>query len=140
MKAAAKGFCSVEGRRGVSIGILPGEYIETNSEHDCRPPAGYPNEFVEVLIQTHMMGSKAATHEAKMGPTSRNRVTVLSSDFVVAIGGGAGTRSEAELSVRLGKPIVFYGQSETWHADYPTIEHVNRTDDLMAALARAPRR
>lgn len=101
--------------------------------------ASHPNEFVEVLIQTHMMGSKAATHEAKMGPTSRNRVTVLSSDFVVAIGGGAGTRSEVELSAMLGKLIVFYGPSK-WHADYPSIERVNRTDDLMAALSRVHRR
>jgi uncharacterized protein (TIGR00725 family) len=140
MRAAAEGFFHVKPRKGVSIGILPGEYVVNGSRDDCQPSPGYPNEFVEVVIQTHLIGSKKPSHQEKIGPDSRNRVTVLSADFVVAVGGGDGTKSEADLAVRLGKPLVFYGPAESWHAEYPSVERVSSIADLSAALARAPRR
>ncbi len=91
MEAVGEGFASVAGRRGLSIGILP-----------AGPPPGYPNRWVDVPIHTHL----EALGDEGEAPQSRNHVNVLSSDVVVALPGGAGTRSEVALAVRYGKPLV----------------------------------
>ena len=43
-----------------------------------------------------------------MDPLSRNHINVLSSDVIVALPGGAGTRSEVELAVMYRKPVISY--------------------------------
>ena len=91
MAAVGEGFASVACRRGLSIGILP-----------AGPPPGYPNRWVDVAIQTHL----EALGDEGEAPRSRNHLNVLSSDVVVALPGGAGTRSEIALAVRYGKPLV----------------------------------
>jgi uncharacterized protein (TIGR00725 family) len=91
MEAVGEGFASVAGRRGLSIGILP-----------AGPPPGYPNRWVDVAIHTHL----EALGDEGEAPRSRNHVNVLSSDVIVALPGGAGTRSEVALAVRYGRPLV----------------------------------
>jgi uncharacterized protein (TIGR00725 family) len=91
MEAVGEGFASVAGRRGLSIGILP-----------AGPPPGYPNRWVDIAIHTHL----EALGDEGEAPRSRNHLNVLSSDVVVALPGGAGTRSEVALAVRYGRPLV----------------------------------
>lgn len=91
MAAVAKGFASVPGRAGLSIGVLP-----------AGPPPGYPNRWIDIAIHTHL----AALGDQGASPDSRNHVNVLTSDVVVALPGGAGTRSEIDLAVRYGKPLL----------------------------------
>src|SRR5262245_37123732 len=91
MEAVGEGFASVPDREGLSIGVLP-----------AGPPPGYPNRWVDIAIQTHL----AALGEDGESPASRNHLNVLSSDVVVALPGGAGTRSEVALAVRYGKPLL----------------------------------
>jgi uncharacterized protein (TIGR00725 family) len=99
MAAVCRGFASVPNRRGLSIGVLP-----------ARPPAGYPNEWVDIVIQTHLSarGSEGA------GAHSRNHINVLSSSVIIVLPGKAGTRTEMELAIYYRKPVIAYlGESGT---------------------------
>ena len=78
MDAAAAGAHS---RGGLAIGVLPGD-----------SPAG-ASEHLDVRIITGM-GS------------ARNVINVLSSDVVIACGGGAGTLSEVALALKHGRPVI----------------------------------
>lgn len=98
MAAVAEAFASVEGRAGLVLGVLP----STDGDPLCRPPAGYPNPWVEVAIATHLPLSGARGTE----PLSRNHVNVLTSDALVVLPGSAGTLSEARLALRYRRPIV----------------------------------
>src|SRR5262245_37692814 len=72
MTAVSRAFCSVEERRGLCIGIVPGDAAG-------RAPDGYPNPFVELAIRTHLPLRGTDGTEA----LSRNHVNVLSADVVV---------------------------------------------------------
>jgi len=106
MRAASRAFVAEPGRRGQCIGILR---------------AGVePNEFVEIPIRTHL----SLSGDRGTDPLSRNHVNVLTADVVVVLPGGAGTRSELELAVRYGRPVVVFIGSE-------------EVDDLNAAKVAA---
>ena len=102
MRAVSRAFAETPGRRGQVIGVLPlleGERV-----------GHYPNPFVEIPIRTHL------PHSGERGtdPTSRNHINVLTSDIVVALPGGTGTRSEVELCLLYGRPVCVWhdGSSE----------------------------
>ena len=95
MRDACRGFASVAGRRGVSIGVIP------RSPDGEEPKAGYPNPWVEIPIFTHLAG--------RLGPDgadSRNAINVLSAWKIVALPGREGTRAEIRLARRYGKPVL----------------------------------
>ena len=99
MSAVSRGFWEVENRRGSVIGVLP-----VNAPGEAQPPDGYPNPWVEISIRTHLYLSGRRGTELE----SRNHVNVLSSDVVIALPGSWGTRSEVELAVLYGRPLVAY--------------------------------
>ncbi len=101
MTAVSRSFVSVADRSGLAIGVLPGDVGERG---EYRPRPGYPNEHVEIVIRTHL----PLVGEHGADPLSRNHLNVLSSDAIVALPGGAGTRSEVELAVRYGRPVIRY--------------------------------
>lgn len=102
MTAVSRAFAGVPGRRGLVIGILPGEAV--GAQHVARP--GYPNPFVDIPIYTHLPLSGLEGTD----PRTRNHINVLSSDVVIALPGNEGTRSEVELAVRYARPVVaFFG-------------------------------
>lgn len=95
MRDVCRGFVSVAGRRGVSIGVIP------RSSDGDEPKAGYPNPWVEIPILTHLAG--------RLGPDgadSRNVINVLSAWKIIALPGREGTRAEIGLARRHGKPIL----------------------------------
>jgi len=100
MASVSRAFAETPGRTGLVIGILPG---------DPEPPPGYPNLWVEIVIRTHLPWSG----DRGTDPRSRNHVNVLSSDAVIALPGGAGTRSELVLAGRYGRPAIAFGAA--WH-------------------------
>src|ERR671934_202021 len=82
------------GGRGVSVGVLPG----------TPPPPGYPNAWVDVAIRTHL--PKRGAEGADV--LSRNHINVLSADVVIALPGGPGTRTEVQLALRYGRPLIAF--------------------------------
>lgn len=99
MSAVAEAFVGVAGRRGISLGVLPGDW------ESGLAPEGYPNPWVELTVRTHLPGRG----EDGGGRGSRNAINVMSADRVVILPGGAGTCSEAQLAVRFGRPVISFG-------------------------------
>lgn len=100
MTAVSRAFTRRPRTRGICIGIVP---CESDADR-ATPKAGYPNEFVELAIYTHLPYSGTqGTHDL-----SRNHINVLSCVAIVALPGEAGTASEIELAIRYGKPVIAY--------------------------------
>ena len=95
MRDACRGFASVAGRRGVSLGVIP------RSRDGDAPRAGYPNPWVEIPILTHLAGRRGPE-----GTDSRNSINVLSAWKIIALPGREGTRAEIRLAQRYGKPLL----------------------------------
>lgn len=121
MRSASRAFRAVEPREGAVLGILPGRAGPEGYE----PFEGYPNEFVEIAIRTHL----DRTGSEGKHPLSRNHLNVLTADVVVALPGGAGTASEVELALRYGRPVVL------WLGERGAIEGLR--PDLAAGLPAA---
>lgn len=119
MRAAAEAFVAVEGRRGISIGIVPGEVVEG----DYRPRPGYPNAGIELPVYTHLPLSGEQGRE----PMSRNHINILTAQALVVLPGGPGTAAEAMLGLLYEKPVILYGPSESFRR-FPA--GVERTDSL----------
>jgi uncharacterized protein (TIGR00725 family) len=111
MRAVARAFTQAPRVRGVSIGIIP---CRSERERGI-PKEGYPNEFVELAIHTHL------PHSAAYGldDLSRNHINVLSSRVVIALPGAAGTASEIALALRYGKPIAVHATDPSLLPDFP---------------------
>src|SRR5262249_29779612 len=93
MAAASRGFASVPGRRGVAVGVLP-----------AGPPAGHPNHLGAIAIRTPL--TKRGSEGADI--LGRNHINILSSDVIVALPGGPGTRTEVDLALHYGKPLIAF--------------------------------
>jgi uncharacterized protein (TIGR00725 family) len=100
MTSVSRAFVRSPKKSGICIGVIP-----CFSESDrLRPRDGYPNEYVELPIYTHLPYS---------GPRgkndlSRNHINVLSSVAVIALPGEHGTATEVSLAVDYGKPVIAY--------------------------------
>jgi uncharacterized protein (TIGR00725 family) len=103
MAAVTRAFVESPDRRGLAIGVLPAA------------GRGYPNEWVEIPIATHLPLSGAKGED----PRSRNHINVLSCDAIVALPGGAGTLSEVRLALRYSKSIVAWLEDRSELAGIP---------------------
>lgn len=127
MSAVAEAFAKVPGRRGHVLGILPG------GREGAGPRPGYPNPWVEIAIATHL----PLSGERGTEPLSRNHITVLSSDVVVALPGGAGTASEVSLALRYRRPLVAYLAAREQIEGLPAQARVESNFDEIKAFVRA---
>lgn len=120
MAAVSRGFTRVRNRKGVCVGVLPC----ANPEEPELGTPGYPNEYVEVPLQTHLhlTGKQGAEYE------SRNHIIVLSANVLVALPGEYGTSSEVHLAVRYTTPVIVHGPRLTSIPALP--EHVRWTPSL----------
>jgi len=120
MTAVSRAFTRAPRRRGMSIGIIP-----CVSESDRgTPKAGYPNEFVELAIYTHLSFSgPQGTHDL-----SRNHINVLSCAAIVALPGEAGTAAEVSLAIRYHKPVIVSSPNHGLVEHFPHI--VPRVDSI----------
>jgi predicted Rossmann-fold nucleotide-binding protein len=126
MEAVSRAFYETSPRSGLVIGIIPArvhglEQIEARTAADVvyEPPEGYPNDWVEIAIYTHLPDSG---HEGTLR-SSRNHINVLSPHAIVALPGREGTESEMWLAKQYRVPIVAYGR---------------RPDDVPHGVEQAP--
>ncbi len=125
MAAVTEAFVEVPQRRGLAIGVLPGQ-VDEGFEYTAR--TGYPNPWVELAIRTHLPLSGARGRDT----LSRNHVNVLTADVVIALPGGEGTRAEVDLALRYGRPVLLFGPREAF-AEFP--EPLERTTSLARVQA-----
>jgi uncharacterized protein (TIGR00725 family) len=100
MAAVSRAFAQMAGRKGLVLGILPC----LDEDRPEVPKTGYPNDWVEVPIRTHLHLS--GTQGTELG--SRNHIVVLTANVLVALPGGPGTASELQLAVRYKKPVIAF--------------------------------
>jgi len=112
MEAVSRAFFETSPRAGLVVGIVPGRIhnlalIEDRSAADVvfELPAGYPNEWVELAIYTHLPDSG----EDGALRSSRNHINVLTADAIVALPGREGTESEIWLALQYGVPVIAFG-------------------------------
>ena len=125
MSAVSEAFHRVPDRRGRVIGILP-----SRSEGEFVPPAGYPNPWVEIAIQTHLPLSGLAGSQA----LSRNHLNILSSNVIVALPGNYGTSSEVRLALRYGKPVIAFLREREEIPDLPVEVEVGAFEQVQAFI------
>lgn len=102
MEAVCRAFAGVAERKGLILGVLPG--LVSKPTPRPIPPTGYPNEYVDIAIFTHL----AALGATGSDPLSRNHINVLSSDVVIALPGSVGTANEVDLALQYGKPVIAF--------------------------------
>ena len=102
MAAVSRAFAGVTDRKGLVIGIVPSDEA---MGADAKP--GYPNKHVELAVRTHLPLSGDRGHEIG----SRNPINVLTSDAIVALPGGPGTRSEIKLAIQYQRPVIGFGRT-----------------------------
>jgi uncharacterized protein (TIGR00725 family) len=109
MRAAGRGAKKVQD--SITVGILPDEAT-----------AADPN--LDIAIVTNM-------HEA------RNAINVLSSNVVVACGGGSGTASEIALALKAGKNVILLETTDAAYAFFSEVsgQHVFRVSSADEAIA-----
>lgn len=124
MAAVSRAFVSVAPRKGVTIGIVPGAV----AGEGYRPRDGYPNDWIEIPVFTHLplSGREGAD------PLSRNHINVLTADVVVALPGSWGTASEVALSVRYRRPVIALVERAADIPDLP--QQVPRTGRVEDAI------
>lgn len=140
MEAVSRAFFETTPRRGIVIGVVPAEVHPLEALEERRevavtyePPPGYPNEWVELVVYTHLPDS---------GPegtlrSSRNHINVLSADAVVALPGREGTESEIWLATQYRTPVIAYGDH---HGAAPHgIRRASTIDELRSFLQDAVR-
>jgi len=108
MTAVSEAFSSVLDRKGTIIGIIPAQELDQGDQWmnraNFRTKQGYPNEWVEIPIITHL---PVRGFQGKEN-LSRNHINVLTSSVVIALPGGPGTISEIELALEYRKPLLIF--------------------------------
>ena len=109
MAAVSKAFYDTPNRRGLVLGILPyDESLERTTGGAPSPKHGYPNQWVEIPVLTHL----PLSGDRGTDPLSRNHINVLTSDVIVALPGGPGTLSEVTLAVKYERPVIAFVDSD----------------------------
>ena len=127
MTSVSRAFTQFRGERGICIGIIPCASIDDR----VTPKAGYPNEFVELPIYTHLPYSG----DLGLDDLSRNHINVLSSVAIIALPGGPGTVAEVDLAMRYRKPILTYSPDARLVEHFPaSVPRTADVDDVRAFI------
>ena len=127
MRSVSRAFTQRQGRAGICIGIIP---CQSESDRGM-PKQGYPNEFVELPIYTHLPYSGTQGTD----DLSRNHINVLSCVAVVALPGEEGTASEVSLALHYRRPVIAYSHVPGLLGRLPTaVRRVDRVDAVREFL------
>jgi uncharacterized protein (TIGR00725 family) len=129
MRAVAGAFVGCNSRgRGLSVGIIPSKKLGT-----VTPKDGYPNEFIEVAIYTHL-SSKGTGLERQLH--SRNSIVAGTPQLIVALAGSTGTLEEITLARGFGVPVVAYLGSRSDLRGLPSdVSVISDFDKLRGVIA-----
>jgi uncharacterized protein (TIGR00725 family) len=111
MTSVSRAFVQGSRNRGICIGIIPC-FSETER---AKPRDGYPNQYVELAIYTHLPHSGPRGKE----DLSRNHINILSSVAVIALPGEHGTATEVSLAVDYKKPVIAYSPERQLVEHFP---------------------
>ncbi len=135
MAAVSQAFAEVPDRKGSVIGVIPasGPCDSPQARSAYAPLQGYPNSWVDIPIYTHLPLSGASGKDI----ASRNHIIILSADAIVAFPGSEGTRSEIQLALEYGKPLLILNPDHEWDEfNSATIAMVNNSEEAIQWLAK----
>lgn len=112
MKAASEGAYRAG---GLVLAVLPSDRV--------RPLAGYPNEFVDIAIQTGMADA-------------RNAINAKTPHVMIAVDGGWGTVSEIAHALRNDTPVIGLKTPAIGLPHGKIFTAVDTVEDALAALDR----
>ena len=121
MAAVSRSFYHVRNRKGLVLGIIP-----CRENQPSTTPHGYPNQWVELPIFTHLPFSGTRGTD----PLSRNHINVLTATIVIALPGGLGTVSEVKLAKQYSRPVVAFLNTKDRMAMPGLPEDIFMTDDF----------
>ena len=134
MESVSRAFAESAGRNGMVIGVIPGRFDATSNSYI--PPVGYPNQFVEIPLFTHLPYSG----DRGKDQLSRNHINILSSNIIVVLPGQSGTAAEAELAVIYNKPVVAWledrSQIMNLHPRIPVVEELGQVKEFVIRQIR----
>jgi predicted Rossmann-fold nucleotide-binding protein len=131
MLATARAFSTTPGRKGRSIGIVPGE---SHPVRGFAPVPGYPNPYIDLPILTPLPRKQAGAPEDAL---NRNYVNVLTSDVVVALPGSQGTLDEIRLATRFARPLICIGPPDAFDGVPPGTRIVSALPEVYAFVLAA---
>ncbi len=114
-----EGFCSLEKRKGMCIGVVWGGLKGYSMP-------GYPNKWVEVTTYLNTPDIKVGEHKV----TTRGHAN--DADVVIALPGAAQTRDEINQSVKYEHPIAVH---PFWSDTFPELWDFEGVGDCMALVA-----
>lgn len=127
MSAVSRSFTETPARRGLCIGVIPGEEDDSGM---FRPKAGYPNPYVELEIHSPL-GPFTGEDPHQI---SRNHINIMTSHAIVALPGSRGTCNECELAQKFSKPIILYGPRAAF-TDFPgDLAQTEKLEDIASFL------
>lgn len=127
MTSVSRAFTQAQRERGICIGIIP---CASERERN-RPKDGYPNQFIELAIYTHLPHSGDRGKE----DLSRNHINVLSCAALIALPGGAGTAAEISLAVDYQKPVIIYSPHQSLVQHFPpSVRRATTLDEVKRFL------
>ena len=106
MEAVSKGVKDSNNKQSKVIGILPFDNKEK------------ANKYLDVVIPTGI-------------GFARNSIIILSSDFLIALGGGAGTLNEISYAWQSGKRVFCYTGTEGWSKKLANKNLDSRKENLL---------
>lgn len=112
MKAASEGAFRAG---GLVLAVLPSDRV--------RPLAGYPNEFVDIAIQTGMADA-------------RNVINAKTPHVMIAIDGGWGTISEIAHALRNDTPVIALKTPSIDLSQVGRLVSCSSVEDVLAQLDR----
>jgi uncharacterized protein (TIGR00725 family) len=127
MGAVCAAFVRVGNRKGLCVGVAPAESLH----HPTRAPEGYPNDYVELAIRTHLVRKQPLLWDG----LTRNHINILTADAIVALPGSTGTAHEIAISARYGKPTAaFLHHEHEMNALPETVRYCSSIDDVRTFL------
>ncbi len=106
MEAVSKGVKDSNNKQSKVVGILP---------FDNKDKA---NKYLDIVIPTGI-------------GFARNSIIVLSSDIIIALGGGAGTLNEISYAWQFGKRVLCYTGTEGWSKKLANQNLDSRKENLL---------
>lgn len=130
MGAVSKAFATKKNRAGLCIGVVPAESVD----HPARTRPGYPNDWVELPIYTHLVAKQPLLWDG----LTRNHINILTANAVIALPGSTGTAHEIAIACRYGRPTAaFFHREDEMDALPETVRHCATLDEVRAFLETA---
>lgn len=109
MEAVSKGVKDSKNEKSTVVGILPFDNTEK------------ANPYLDIAIPTGV-------------GFARNAILVLSSDILIALGGGAGTLNEISYAWQFGKKVLCYTGTSGWSKELANQNLDNRKENLLVGF------